>query len=208
LEATQAPAKSTDGRREILRVAEKIFARKGYGATTTREIAEAAGVTKGLLFYHFQTKERLYLSVIDNMVKELGRLATPPSGEGIDHMAHVRRFIDGWTDFFVEHRDFQKLITRELMDEGQFHKKIIDEYLKPLYEIGISFIRKGIDAGAFRPMDPATVVQMLTSVNSMYFISSPLHEQILGENPIAPPVLARRQEELWAHFFRALQQTT
>jgi TetR/AcrR family transcriptional regulator len=208
LEPTRPPGRGTDGRREMLRVAERIFARKGYGATTTREIAEAAGVTKGLLFYHFQTKERLYLTVIDNMVKELSRLATPPSGEGTDYMAHVRRFIEGWTDFLVEHRDFQKLITRELMDEGRFYKKIIDEYLKPLYEIGIVFIRAGIQAGAFRPMDPATVVQMLTSVNSMYFISLPLHEEILGESPIAPPVIARRKEELWAHFSRALQRST
>ncbi|OGP86150.1 MAG: hypothetical protein A2Y95_05265 [Deltaproteobacteria bacterium RBG_13_65_10] len=207
LGSARAQTRGTDARRGILRVAEEIFARKGYGATSAREIAKTAGVTKGLLFYHFQTKERLYLTVIDNMVKELSRLATPPSGEGIDHMAHVRRFIEGWTDFLVEHRDFQKLITRELMEEGKFHKKIIDEYLKPVYEIGISFIREGIEAGVFRPVDPATVVQMLSSTNSMYFISLPLHERILGEDPIAPAVLARRKEELCAHFLRILQKT-
>ncbi len=207
MESAQAHVIDIDSRNKILRVAENIFARKGYSGTSTLEIAAAAGVTKGLLFYHFQTKERLYLTVIDNMVKTLSLLATPPSGEGIDRMAHVRWFIEGWTDFLVEHLDFQKLITRELMEEGKFHKKIIDEYLKPLYEIGISFVQEGIEAGVFRPVDPATVIQMLTSTNSMYFISLPLQEQVLGENPLAPAVLARRKEELRTHFSRILQKT-
>jgi len=202
----QARALGTESRHEILRVAEKIFARKGYSGASTREIAETAGVTKGLLFYHFQTKERLYLTVIDNMVRKLRALATPPAGEDIDWMGHVRRVIDGWTDFLMEHRDFQKLISRELMDEGKFHKKIIDEYLKPVYEIGTSFVREGIKAGVFRPVDPGTVVQMVISTNAMYFISLPLHRSILGEDPIGPAVLARRKEELWANFSRILQK--
>lgn len=49
------------GTREcILKVAASLFARKGYAATTVREIVEAAGVTKPALYYHFRSKERLF----------------------------------------------------------------------------------------------------------------------------------------------------
>jgi TetR/AcrR family transcriptional regulator len=195
----------TESRREILRIAEEIFARKGYSGTSTREIAEGAGVTKGLLFYHFQTKEHLYLTVIESTVQALHQIAAPPAN-GLDRVAHIRNFIDGWTDLLVEHPHILKLMIRELMDEGKFHKKIIDEYLKPLYDFGFAFVQAGIDEGAFRAVDPFTFIQTLMASNSLYFITLALHERLLGQNPLAPEVLARRKEELARNFSRIVQK--
>jgi len=47
-------------RNKILDVAIELFARKGYAACSIREICEAAGVTKPVLYYHFRSKEHLY----------------------------------------------------------------------------------------------------------------------------------------------------
>jgi AcrR family transcriptional regulator len=49
-----------DARNKILNVAIELFARKGYAGSSIREICEAAGVTKPVLYYHFQDKEHLY----------------------------------------------------------------------------------------------------------------------------------------------------
>ena len=195
----------TESRREILRVAEEIFARKGYSGTSTREIAEAAGVTKGLLFYHFQTKERLYLTVIESIMKALHQIAVPPT-DSVDRIAHIRTFIDGWTDLLAEHPHIPKLIVRELMDEGKFQRKIIDEYMKPLYDFGYDFVKAGIAEGVFRPIDPFTFLQTMMASNSFYFITLALQEKLLGQNPIAPEVLARRKEELAKIFVRLVQK--
>src|SRR5437667_11796487 len=52
---------SAEQRREaIVRVALPLFARKGFANTTTRELADAAGVSEALLFKHFPTKEALF----------------------------------------------------------------------------------------------------------------------------------------------------
>lgn len=58
-----------DGRpsatRETIRnAAIELFAEKGFAATTTREICERAGVTKPVLYYHFESKEQLYTELI------------------------------------------------------------------------------------------------------------------------------------------------
>ena len=195
----------TESRREILRVAEEIFARKGYSGTSTREIAEGAGVTKGLLFYHFQTKEHLYLTVIESIVQALHQIAAPPTN-GVDRVAHIRNFIDGWTDLLADHPHIPKLVIRELMDEGKFHKKIIDEYLKPLYDFGLQSLNEGIAEGTFRPLDPFTFIMTLMASNSMYFITPALHERFLGQDPLSPDVLARRKEELAMCFIRMAQK--
>ncbi|MBP1597078.1 MAG: TetR family transcriptional regulator [Acidobacteria bacterium] len=55
----KSTAKST-ARDSIREAAIGLFAEKGYAATTTREICRRAGVTKPVLYYHFESKERLY----------------------------------------------------------------------------------------------------------------------------------------------------
>jgi AcrR family transcriptional regulator len=51
-------------REEILAVALDLFARKGYAATKTQDISQAAGMSEGLLFHYFETKEKLYEELI------------------------------------------------------------------------------------------------------------------------------------------------
>ncbi len=48
------------GREAILNAAIEVFARKGYAGSSIREICQAAGVTKPVLYYHFRSKEHLY----------------------------------------------------------------------------------------------------------------------------------------------------
>lgn len=64
---------ATDRRQQILEVAAGMFARKGFQGTTTREIAEEAGVTEALLFRHFATKENLYWTLIEELCNARGR---------------------------------------------------------------------------------------------------------------------------------------
>jgi AcrR family transcriptional regulator len=48
------------GRQRLLEAAEDLFASKGFAATTTREISDRAGLSRGLLYYHFPSKEALF----------------------------------------------------------------------------------------------------------------------------------------------------
>ncbi len=55
-----------DRRRRLLDAALELFSHKGYGGTTTKEIAAAAGVTEAIIFRHFPTKQALYTAVLDS----------------------------------------------------------------------------------------------------------------------------------------------
>jgi len=61
---------STTRRAQILGVARRAFAAKGFRGTTTKEIAAAAGVTEALLFQHFATKQELYRSILETKAGE------------------------------------------------------------------------------------------------------------------------------------------
>src|SRR3979490_1513970 len=51
---------------QILSVAVSLFSQRGFGGTTTREIASAAGVSEAMVFRHFATKEELYSAILDH----------------------------------------------------------------------------------------------------------------------------------------------
>ena len=51
-------------RQKLLRVAARLFRRKGFDATTTRDIAAAAGMRSGSPFYHFESKAALLCAVV------------------------------------------------------------------------------------------------------------------------------------------------
>src|SRR5580658_7407296 len=54
-----------DRRNQLIEVAIDLFSKKGFGGTTTREIAAAAGVTEAIIFRHFATKQDLYTAILD-----------------------------------------------------------------------------------------------------------------------------------------------
>ncbi|HVX23495.1 MAG TPA: TetR/AcrR family transcriptional regulator [Acidimicrobiales bacterium] len=58
-------------RQQLFTVALRLFAERGYRATTMDDVAEAAGVTKPLLYQHFSSKRALYLELVDSVAQEL-----------------------------------------------------------------------------------------------------------------------------------------
>ena len=58
-------------RQQLFAVALRLFAERGYRATTMDDVAEAAGVTKPLLYQHFSSKRALYLELVDSVAQDL-----------------------------------------------------------------------------------------------------------------------------------------
>src|SRR3982751_2999385 len=52
-------------RQQIVRIAMRLFSQRGFRGTTTREIAQAAGISEAMVFRHFATKEELYAAILD-----------------------------------------------------------------------------------------------------------------------------------------------
>src|SRR5215212_5338699 len=59
--------KAADRRQQLVSVATRLFAERGYEATTTAAIAEAAGVTEPILYRHFENKQDLFVAIVREM---------------------------------------------------------------------------------------------------------------------------------------------
>ncbi len=69
-------------RQRIRAAAVQLFSEKGYAATATREICQCACVTKPVLYYHFENKERLYTSLLTDAWQECRRELIKASARG------------------------------------------------------------------------------------------------------------------------------
>jgi AcrR family transcriptional regulator len=96
--ATNTTRRSGESTRaEILRVSLELFSRKGYDGTSIRDIAEAMGLTKSSLYYHFSGKEAIIRALLDDRRSELDALLDwideQPPGDDL-----LRRTALRWVD--------------------------------------------------------------------------------------------------------------
>lgn len=118
-------------RASIIRTARTVFVEKGFNGTTTRELAEAAGVSEALLFKHFPSKESLYSAILKSCFEDEGskmieRLRSlKPSTSVLVFLVHdlVSHILGGQTD--DGGRSVFRLVVRSLMDEGEFTRLAI-----------------------------------------------------------------------------------
>jgi AcrR family transcriptional regulator len=115
-------------RQAIIRAVRRVFAEKGFDGTTTRELADAAGVSEALLFKHFPNKEALYsaMQAFCSMEQDPERLerikALEPSTSTLVLIVHmmVSRTLGKEChrdeDDIIQHR----LMLRSLMEDGEF----------------------------------------------------------------------------------------
>jgi AcrR family transcriptional regulator len=145
-----------DRRRQIIRSASALFARKGYGGTTTREIAKRSGVNEALLFRHFPSKQKLYWTIIEEQCGTRGR------------RQKIDRILDqGGSDFEVFSAIAREFLTRNARDteltrllwftaleNHKLSQRFFRTFVAVYYEALAAYIRRRVTEGAFRHVDP------------------------------------------------------
>ena len=128
---TSSKMSSADRRTAIITAARRIFVEKGFERTTTRSLAEAAGVSEALLFKHFPSKEALYSAIQMSCFKEEGAILADHL-QSLEPSTATLVFLvsDLVSHILAEPRDdegllFFRLILRSLMDEGEFTRLAI-----------------------------------------------------------------------------------
>ncbi len=159
-----------DVRDRILAAAIPLFAHKGYGSTSVREVVERAGVTKPTLYYWFENKEQLYLECVKATVSKM----LPLVRQAVEGPGTVRerlvRFVRDYVQAGLDDLDGVRLALtatnpsieeRPEIDLMTFHL----EYVAPLAQL----VREAIASGEFRAdVDPDFAVIALIGPASMH----------------------------------------
>src|SRR6478672_5650866 len=167
---TRLPA--SDRRRQLLETALDFFSRKGYGGTTTKEIAAAAGVTEAIIFRHFPTKADLYNAVLDyhhdssalaDCVAEFTRHIEADDDEAL-FRALIRGMIEGHRKDLRVHRVllFAALEGHQL---GLEHARALKA---PIFELLYRYVARRQSEGAIRPGNPGAILAAVAGMAAHY----------------------------------------
>lgn len=152
---TQTLTRSEATSARIIAAARTLFVARTYADVTTDMIASAAGVTKGGLYHHFASKERLYASMMLDDFERKHRLfaeAVASSGTCRDRLARLTR------DFLAlpeEERELARLVRRDINTfTGVDRDRLVRAYQLALPQQIEAIIRDGIRDGELAQGDP------------------------------------------------------
>lgn len=140
---------------EILDAAFEEFVKTGYAATNLQSVAERAGVTKGTIYFHFESKERVFHEMMRHksrrLAPELGKLALVAEGSHADRFRTSLAFVFQKIAGNREDREILRLLIAEGSRFPEMTEQYYLEFMQPVIAHFRELIDAGIAAGEFRP---------------------------------------------------------
>ncbi len=167
-----------DRRKQLLSVAIDLFSRKGFNGTTTKEIAESAGVTEPVIFRHFETKQQLYSAIIDQR-DSLDRTRWIAETQEFlardDDAGFFRHLIKTIIDVHRTDPKFERLMLFAALEGNEiallYRQRIIAGVLEKL----CSYIARRQRAGAIRKAPPASILFAVVSTAQQFALCRYIH---------------------------------
>jgi AcrR family transcriptional regulator len=107
---------AAERRDELLTAASEVFGRSGYHGASLEEIAQTAGVSKALIYEHFDSKRELHAELVDAHASEIFRRLQASAETGATGEERLRGGVDAFLSFVEEHRDAWKALFRDASD--------------------------------------------------------------------------------------------
>jgi len=147
---------SSDRKKQILEVATELFARNGFDGITTRQIADAAGITEAIVFRHFATKDDLYWEVLsakcasDDVRRRLEeRLASDV--EPMEIFIAIAKYV---LNRNIQDPAKSRLLLFSALENHRLSQRFFKTYMNEWYELLAGYIRRQIEEGRFHKVDP------------------------------------------------------
>ena len=152
-----------DRRLQILQVAVSLFSQRGFGGTTTREIAQAAGVSEAMVFRHFATKQELYAAILDHKACSGDamnpELMVAAALKQKDDRAVFEQLALGALNHHECDPEFQRLLLHAALEGHELAEMFFEKFILRVYELLGSYITERQRDGAMREIDPLIVVR-------------------------------------------------
>jgi AcrR family transcriptional regulator len=189
----RAPAAAAATRARVLRQAERLFARRGYGATSLREVAAASGVRLFTIQHHFGSKARLFEAVMGRWNAEVEALVATVLAAAPPEQA-IERIVDALFDFFHAHRARVALHARAALGDGP-PRRLAEGDRGWVRFITRSATAYGLGDGR---LDPGLLLITVEGVLHNHVLATPHYRMLFGRDVADPELAARVKRHLQA----------
>lgn len=167
-------SKADATRRALLEAALSVIAERGYSAATVDQIVEAAGVSKGVAYYHFTSKADIAECILIEGIDEVRASFQAIAGDAPTATAALVGMIESFAAFIFQNAAFGRFFVSELWRTGRPWTEAIHQHQEQLLAILRAQLERGQREGTVRSLiDPrfeaiALVGMVLTT--TLYYI--------------------------------------
>ncbi len=165
-------------KRKIFETSMKLFAEKGYDATSIEEITATVGVAKGTLYYHFSSKEEIFNFLIEEGVKLLQNSIDIKTAKLENYIDKLKAIILIEIKIVAKYEDFMTILLSQIYGKearNQKCQKLIYEYINKIEKI----VEEGIEKGQIKKGNPQAIASEIYGL-----IASTLVYKLKNQNEI------------------------
>ena len=170
---TQRRGAGPEGRLAILKAARRLFADRGFLGVSIDDVAREATVSKGLVLYHFASKDRLFAHIIGELKEELFRRLKLAIEGQTGAMEKLMALIKGYLHLVKNQRKLWRIVLHEAYSLGGATRKLLVECRQSNLGIISNVLEEGMDRGELRNLDPQLASLCLLGIISERVLATP-----------------------------------
>lgn len=146
--------RALDRRKHIMSVAARVFAEKGYYATTIADLAQAAGIAKGTIYWYFNNKRAIMLAILDDMSREITGTFGKILSEAPDGLEALLRCIQPALELLETHGPIYLMYFLEIGSTDNSIKEKFQQIYKAVHVGAKVAVERGMREGRIRDLNP------------------------------------------------------
>ncbi len=161
--ARRQQQRSVVTQQKLLDAAIQAFSENGFKGTSTREIADRAGVHHPLITYHFKNKDKLWRAAVGGIFRDFNISLVKAMAEipDSDPKAKAEAFVKTYVAYAYRQPALHKIILQEASRDSARLDWLIQHHLKQLFEQVVTYLQRLQNVGVCPPGDPALLFNMI-----------------------------------------------
>ena len=147
-------------KRKIFETSMKLFADKGYDATSVEEITATVGVAKGTLYYHFSSKEEIFNFLVEEGMKLLHNSVEIKTENLTNSIDKIRAVMLIQLKVMKKYDEFITILLSQIWGNEPRHQQF-RTYIYNYINVIEGFIKEGIENGTFRPCNTRLIAEAI-----------------------------------------------
>lgn len=178
-------ADTADSRAAILEAAKLLFMQEGFRGISMRQIAEAVGVTKAALYYHFKDKEELFVAIVEEYLEAMSTMIDEVASSGADTRTQIAELVRRILSQPPEQRSIIRLASQELSNVSPENRtRFLEMYHSQFIGRITALLAAGMARGDLRPMNANIATWTLLGMMYPYFHPAPPSQALPTETVV------------------------
>ncbi len=157
-------------RNEIIRIAAQLFSEKSYHDVTIDDVAAKVGIAKGTIYLYFESKEKLYLEILEKGFEAIESLIEKEIAKSDPAPQKLNKVLKLIFRFYRQNLDVLRILSRDETHLIREHYEFTEHWRHRRVKLYEKILEKGVKEGSFRPINTGlTALIIFGLVRSVLF---------------------------------------